>query len=172
MRALGQGAQSLILRKGGIAEGRSGFIPRHLDFWLLPTRFHAQASKLRPEFRCFAQGQEETEPEAVELEYVAKLVWSRFLVDWPSVRRLVRLQLWEEALLRERFAYGQKEGLHLLMVRVYRSQKVSCPWDRSLGGCRSWVAVEHPWSEPLVPVLSDAEFGTREREAFVAAGDE
>ncbi|MDD4932934.1 MAG: DUF1802 family protein [Methylacidiphilaceae bacterium] len=171
VRALGKGWQSLILRKGGIAEGRGGFTARHADFWLLPTRFHAQPTKIRPEFRFPAEEGEGTEPEAVELQYVAKLAWSRWIADWTRIRRLSRLQLWEEELLRERFAYGGKEGLHLLMVRVYRSEKVICPWESNLGGCRSWVALRHPWSEAMVPVLSDGQFDAREREALAAVED-
>ncbi|WP_231363791.1 DUF1802 family protein [Verrucomicrobium sp. 3C] len=160
--------QSIILRKGGIMERRGGFTTRYADFWLLPTRFHAQAEKMRPEFRFLAEGRDGTKAEAAELQYVAKLVWSRWIADWTPIRRLSRLQLWEEELLRERFAYGGKEGLHLLMLRVYRSAKVICPWKRDLGGCRSWVALRHPWSEALVPVLSDGQFGAREREALAA----
>ena len=45
--ALGRGEQSLILRKGGIAEGRAGFRFQHPEFLLLPTLFHEQAAKLR-----------------------------------------------------------------------------------------------------------------------------
>ncbi len=168
VRALGKGLQTLILRKGGIAEGRGGFAASHPEFWLLPTRFHAQSDKIRPEFRWLAAPRGRAESEEANLEFVAKLIWSRFLADWRSVGRLVSFQPWEEELLRERFAYGGKEGLHLLMVRVYRSEEVGCPWERGLGGCRSWVTVRHPWSERLVPVLSDEEFLSREREALAA----
>ncbi len=34
---LGSGAQSIILRKGGIHEGREGFSFKHPDFFLFPT---------------------------------------------------------------------------------------------------------------------------------------
>ncbi|WP_242529169.1 DUF1802 family protein [Methylacidimicrobium sp. B4] len=159
----------LLLRKGGIAEGRGGFMASHSDFWLLPTRFHAQSVRIRPEFRFLVEEGERAESEEAELQFVAKLLWSRFLGDWESVRRLIVFQLWEEELLRERFAYGAKEGLHLLLVRVYQSQKVVCPWEGSLAGCRSWVTVRHPWSDRLVPVVSDEEFVPREREVRIAA---
>ncbi|MBA2742902.1 MAG: DUF1802 family protein, partial [Chthoniobacterales bacterium] len=45
--ALGRGEQSLILRKGGIAEGRDGFAFRHSEFFLFPTFFHAQLGLVR-----------------------------------------------------------------------------------------------------------------------------
>ena len=48
VEALGQGAQIILLRKGGIAEGRAGFQAKHPKFWLFPTRFHQQWEKTKP----------------------------------------------------------------------------------------------------------------------------
>src|SRR5207237_10577046 len=45
--ALGRGRQSVILRKGGIAEGRGGFSFRHREFFLFPTFIHGQIAKVR-----------------------------------------------------------------------------------------------------------------------------
>jgi len=45
--ALGHGTQSVILRKGGIAEGREGFSFRRREFFLFPTFFHEQIAKVR-----------------------------------------------------------------------------------------------------------------------------
>src|SRR4026208_1955968 len=40
--ALGTGEQIVILRKGGISEGRGGFQVEHPSFLLFPTLFHQQ----------------------------------------------------------------------------------------------------------------------------------
>ena len=45
--ALGGGCQSVILRKGGMAEERGGFSFRHREFFLFPTFFHEQVAKVR-----------------------------------------------------------------------------------------------------------------------------
>jgi hypothetical protein len=45
--ALGRGTQSVILRKGGIAEGRRGFSFRYREFFLFPTLIHEQVEKVR-----------------------------------------------------------------------------------------------------------------------------
>src|SRR3954463_15272356 len=45
--ALAEGRQSLIVRKGGIAEGPRGFAPEHDLFWLYPTHVHEAAQGLR-----------------------------------------------------------------------------------------------------------------------------
>ncbi len=44
--ALAAGRQSIILRKGGIHEGREGFHVHHRAFWLFPTQFHQDAAQL------------------------------------------------------------------------------------------------------------------------------
>ena len=54
VEALGHGAQILILRKGGIAEGRAGFQVKHPKFWLFPTGYHQQWEKTKPGLRLFA----------------------------------------------------------------------------------------------------------------------
>jgi hypothetical protein len=45
--ALGNGTQSIILRKGGIAEGRDGFRFKHDEFLLFPTLYHEQLAKTK-----------------------------------------------------------------------------------------------------------------------------
>ena len=45
--ALGEGRQSVIIRKGGLAEGRDGFAFQHREFFLFPTFFHEQLARVR-----------------------------------------------------------------------------------------------------------------------------
>ncbi|HEY6229533.1 MAG TPA: DUF1802 family protein, partial [Verrucomicrobiae bacterium] len=47
--ALGTGRQIVILRKGGISEGRGGFQVDHPEFLLFPTLFHQQRESVLPE---------------------------------------------------------------------------------------------------------------------------
>ncbi|HWD18423.1 MAG TPA: DUF1802 family protein, partial [Verrucomicrobiae bacterium] len=46
--ALGHGGQIIILRKGGIREGRAGFQVEHEEFLLFPTLFHQQREAVVP----------------------------------------------------------------------------------------------------------------------------
>jgi len=47
--ALGDGIQTLIVRKGGIHEGREGFRVAYREFWIFPTYVHEAAAGLEPE---------------------------------------------------------------------------------------------------------------------------
>src|SRR3954447_15542724 len=48
-KALAEGRQALLLRKGGIAEPGGDFVVQHSRFWLLPTYVHQQREGLQPE---------------------------------------------------------------------------------------------------------------------------
>jgi hypothetical protein len=151
---LGKGRQSIILRKGGIAEGREGFHFQHDAFLLLPTLFHEQVSKLK------LPGETPLpviEPGTHTVALRAVVEWTRDLSDWEEVQRLEEFHLWREHVIRERFEYDEKQGVSLAFVRIYRLQKAAKFSDApKYGGCRSWVTL--PDMEEMLtsePVLSE-----------------
>ena len=83
--ALGGGRQSVIVRKGGIAEGREGFSFRNREFLLFPTWFHEQLAntKLPPETPVPAQLEDE-----IEIAYAATVEQTAVLTDLEHARRL------------------------------------------------------------------------------------
>jgi CDP-diacylglycerol--glycerol-3-phosphate 3-phosphatidyltransferase len=172
--ALGQGAQIILLRKGGIAEGRGGFEARHGKFWLFPTRYHQQWEKTRPELRRYFSAAAERPPE-IELSYFAEVTDAVYLTAWDQVERLRDAHFWGEEILRERFGYqdrpGMEAGLHLLIVRVYRINlphllKPSPEYE----GCKSWIEVPADWSRDIAtPVVAAEEFATRRSQILAAA---
>jgi hypothetical protein len=149
---LGSGRQSIILRKGGIAEGREGFRFQHDDFLLLPTLFHEQISKLK----LPAHAALPTLPEGQHfVSYRVVVEWTQDLEDWDQVSRLDPFHLWREPVIRERFEYDAKKGVSLAFVRVYRLKKAAVfPDSPKYGGCRSWVNLpdmeEMLHSEPVL----------------------
>lgn len=152
--ALGCGRQSIILRKGGIAEGRAGFSFRHSEFLLFPTWFHEQLAKTTLPTDCPVPACPENE---LILTYGATLEWTAILRDWSVVARLQEHHIWREEVLAERFAYEEEPGLHLAFLRIYRlDPPMIMPMEKRYGGCRSWVDLpvdECAW----VSVLSDEE---------------
>ena len=156
--ALGQGRQSLILRKGGIAEGRQGFRFKHETFFLFPTQYHQQAERVRPEelpaLRVSIPAPEGT----VSIRYFFALDWAEWTEDWDALTRLEPFHIWREDVVRERFEYGDQRGLQCAFGRVYRLDPAWTFADRpSFGGCRSWITLpEFPATQhPVEPVLND-----------------
>ncbi len=157
--ALGTGRQSLILRKGGIAEGRDGFQIKHRRFWLFPTRFHAQLEKIKPSACAWAkQSADDSTPHTVTLRYFAQIEREAELHDWEMITKLSPLHAWAETTIRERFESSVPAGIHALFVRVFAAPApVILPITPSMGGCKSWI--ELPLALPMEntsPVLDEA----------------
>ena len=152
--ALGRGEQTILLRKGGIAEGRAGFGFRHTEFFLFPTFFHEQIAKVRTpgaEIPAAREGE-------IEIRYFAKLEAQQEITSWPMAAALEPFHILQESVVRERFEY-KGAGLHVALVRVFRLEPAwTLPDLPAYGGCRSWVNLpDCPAETRFEPVLSDLE---------------
>ena len=158
--ALGRGEQTVLLRKGGIAEGRDGFGFRHSEFCLFPTFFHEQLGKVRVEGAELPKRREGE----IEIRYFARLEAQKEITSWATAAALEPFHVLQESVVRERFEYKQA-GLHVALVRVFRLvPSWIFPERPAYAGCRSWVKLPECHAEiRLQPVLTD------EKHAEVAA---
>lgn len=168
--ALEAGEQTLLLRKGGIAEGRGGFAMRAPRFWLFPTAFHAQREKVKPAAHRWLPPPAPADtaaataaPATVTLTSFAEAVEHRFLDQWPEVAALAPQHIWTEETVRERFLWSKPAGVHLIVVRVFRLQQaIELPLTPEMGGCKSWIELPLHFNEhAAVPVLDDSAFAAR-----------
>ncbi len=157
--ALANGRQSIILRKGGIHEGRQGFSFAHESFFLFPTRFHAQADQVR-------EGQVKVMPEwqpgeLIQITHYAKALWAITVTEWEKVEALAPYHIYSEQTVRDRFDWEGKgiasSSIHVALVQVKElAEPWEFPYQKSYGGCRSWVDLpESPldFAEFAKPVL-------------------
>jgi hypothetical protein len=157
--ALTQGVCTVILRKGGIHEGRSGFQWLHRQFYLFPTWFHTQAEQLTWNPSQLQTFSPEAERESVEITGYATLeaVWK--VTDWAQMQALAPYHIWTEPVVRERFIYDEESCLHVALIRAYTLEtEWTFPYSKSYGGCRSWVKLPLEAPAPAAPALSDAAF--------------
>ena len=164
--ALASGKQTIILRKGGIHEGRSGFSFAEESFFLFPTRFHNQDQFVRegsvsklPEWQA---------GETVGITHHCEALWAKTLTDWDQVAALEPYHIWTEETIRQRFDWegkGMASGsIHVALLRV---SKLAQPWEfpyvAKYGGCRSWVTLPEPPTgtrDGAETVLGDDTFST------------
>lgn len=144
-QALEEGRQSLILRKGGIHEGREGFSFAHEEFVLFPTRFHAQGDYVKipgvvakPEWEI---------GEEVVINSKVKVTKALTLTDWEQVAALDDQHIWTEETIRDRFFWegqGMASGsIHVAYVEVEKLEDpIRFSYAKKYGGCRSWVEIE------------------------------
>jgi hypothetical protein len=163
--------QVVIMRKGGIHEGRQGFRVAYPEFWLFPTYLHQDATGLVGEARSLLDEVSARRPpeETVCLQHYAVVKRVFHLSDESQLKPLEGHHLWSSTTIRERFFY-REPGLFLLLVRMYKTSR-ALEFDSSpyFAGCRSWIELPEPLATAgCQPVLSDDEFARREQ-ALVAA---
>jgi hypothetical protein len=160
--ALASGTQSIIIRKGGIAEGLDGFRFKHGEFFLFPTFFHEQLAKtkLPPETPFPAR-----DPGIIAIRSLARVEWTEFVTNLDRVLALAPFHIWKNEVVEERFRYDDAQGVHVAFLRVFRlPQPWTFPDDPNFGGCRSWLELPDAPDTATIPVLDNAAHAAREKE--------
>src|SRR4051812_24521996 len=143
--ALGRGEQIVILRKGGISEGRGGFKIEQPQFLLFPTLFHQQRESVIP---MAQQRYDQIAPafppaDRLRLEYFAEVVLAKKLDSAADAEALHGQHIWRDEVVAERFDWGKEKAIFALAVRVHRlPQAVELPMIPAYGGCKSWIEVD------------------------------
>ena len=143
-RALVQGRQRIILRKGGIVEPGGSFRIEHRDFLLLPTFVHQAAESLKPEARDLLLDidADRPPPGTAVFRHWARVIEAAEVRSLADLQRLRGEHVWSDEVVAERF-HRWEDLLHVLHVEVATlPQPVSRPWDDSFGGCRSWARLD------------------------------
>lgn len=159
--SLGRGEQIIILRKGGISEGRGGFQLEHNRFLLFPTLFHQQRESVQPAAQLrYDKLAPDLSPAFVRMEFFAEVVDWKFVDSVEAALRLHGQHIWREEIIRERFDWGKSKSLYAMAVRVFRLPlPIELPMRDEYGGCKSWVELDKAIStDDAQPVLTDREF--------------
>lgn len=155
-KALAEGSQALILRKGGIAERGGRFMPEHSRFWLYPTYVHQQAGGIKAGAAPLLQRTEAEQPPigTIRLQHFAEVSGVFFVRHLEDALALDQLHIWSDATIRQRFNY-REPGLYVLPVRVFRiTGPIEFPENPAYEGCKTWVDLDRPLSdEGGTPVL-------------------
>ena len=160
-RALADGRQALLLRKGGIAEASGEFHLEHDRFWLFPTYAHQQRTGIRPEAYPLLKQAEAERPSrgVVRLSHFGEVGGIYHVHNLAGALRLADLHLWSMEMVQSRFVY-RSPGLYVVPVRVWRAARVfELPDSDIYAGCRSWVELAQDLpTDGAAPVLTDAQF--------------
>ncbi len=160
-RALAEGRQALILRKGGIAEDGGVFRVEHTRFWLYPTYVHQQKDGITPEMVPLLEQVEAERPPSgvVRLSHLAEVAGIYHVHDLTAAWKLAGMHGWSQETVQARFEYRRPE-LYVLPVRVYRSPIIhELTETAEYAGCRSWVELDRDLTtEGAAPVLDEQAF--------------
>jgi hypothetical protein len=160
--ALGHGGQIIILRKGGISEGRGGFKMEHPRFLLFPTLFHQQRDSVIPaaQKRYDEIAPHFAAPDKLRLEFFAEVAFASQLHSLSEANALHGQHVWRDEVIAQRFDWGRDKSIFALAVRVFHlPNTVELPMLSAYGGCKSWIELEQAVAtDGANPVLSDAAF--------------
>lgn len=160
-KALEQGRQAMILRKGGVAETDGGFRLEHTRFWLYPTYTHQQRGGIKADALPLLEEAEAERPPpgVVRLTHFAEVSGVYHVRNLTAALMLESLHCWSEETVEARFAY-RSPGLYVMPARVYRAcEAFEFPESPAYAGCRSWVEFDRELpTAGAVPVLDDKSF--------------
>jgi hypothetical protein len=160
-KALADGKQALILRKGGIAEESGEFRLEHTRFWLYPTYVHQQREGIKPDALPLLEQAEAEKPPAgvIRLSHFAEAVGVYHVHDLATALMVQSMHQWSAETVMARFHY-RRPGLYVIPVRVYRAAEVfELPDLPRYAGCKTWVELERELpTAGAIPVLHDAQF--------------
>ena len=148
-RALLDGRQTLLLRKGGIHEKSFDAAAADGDaFVLFPTVEHSHAERTRPEHRdLLALAAADSTPEAITVRCGLRLVDAVEVATPERLAEVADLHIWTDASVSEdRVAFRPKHPLHALVVQaIALPEPVTLAREERFGGCRSWLELPLAW---------------------------
>lgn len=168
--ALLAGRQTILLRKGGLDEGREGFRVAHDQFWLYATGYHQTADALVPTAAPLLDQARVKKPPSGKARLAAYAVVDHLVhvERQPDLDRLAGHHILSDATVRQRFHYRQP-GLFVIVVRAYHTPPCLLDETAYFAGCKSWVDLQTQLStEDVEPVLADDVF-VRRRDVVLAA---
>ena len=161
-RALEQGRQILLLRKGGIHESGGEFELEHPRFLLFPTYLHQNLNMLKPPehsgFTAVA-----AEPSHMRITAAAEVTDIIPVANRAQIDAVDADHVWTMPLIDMRFNYKPANPLYLLLLRVYKlAHPAELENTPSYAGCKSWVPLDSPISlSGAIPVLPDSGYEFR-----------
>ena len=144
--ALAAGRQSLILRKGGIAEEGGAFRPEYTEFVLYPTYFHEHRAGVKPEFLPLLEAADAAKPPAgtVRFTHFVRVASVAHVTDLDAALALDSQHAWTPDVVRQRFHY-RTPGLFVFAVRAFAlAQPVDVIERPEYAGCKTWVPLAAP----------------------------
>lgn len=173
VKALRDGDQIIVMRKGGIIEETRDFELMSQSFYLMPAYEHQKKELLKEAFQDdMDETLKEWSPEMAQIKLTAYAKVERDIEinDQETLDKLRDLHIWTDTFAEERLKWKRKKPLHLLVLRVYKLEEpVFAPMRPAYNGCKSWVRLEDEVAKPAMhPVMSDEAFD-QETERILSA---
>ena len=165
-KAIEDGKQVLLFRKGGIMEYRNGFELKHKVFFLFPTFEHQSIDSIQSEYReeleVLKQQQQQQKDntqslnqkennisneknskvtqDIINISLFVEITHFIEINDISKLEKLEKYHIWNLDYVKMRFNYNPKKPLYLLMLRAYKlNEPIEIQNSPEWSGCKSWI---------------------------------
>ena len=165
-KALEDGKQMLLLRKGGIMEYRKGFEVKHNEFLLYPTFEHQSVESIKVEYKeklkeileeqnkyyyYYNNNRKEIDKDNKNFNTSSNNIIKLFakvedvieISDKLILSELRDYHIWSDEYVTMRMNYNPSKPMSILLLRIYKLRKplivdINDKW----AGCKSWIDIE------------------------------
>jgi hypothetical protein len=144
-KALEDGRQVLLFRKGGIREYRQGFALEHKIFLLYPTFEHQSKESIQADYaEKFEMVMSEQPSDKINvINSFAHAVVVKQITDGSPLPGLQKYHIWNDGYVDVRMNYNPNKPMNIVLLRVYKLDnpielEVKSEWH----GCKSWIPIE------------------------------
>jgi hypothetical protein len=162
VKALEEGEQTVILRKGGILETESGFKIEAKKFLLFPTFEHQDAINLKPRFHNYLDEVKQNKPENQynSITSYAEVIDEMDINSNKKIKALSPFHIWSDSYIEERMNWVPEKPIKAVFLKVYKVPQFQIPIKSEYHGCKSWININED-IQGGKSVLSDDELKSR-----------
>ena len=162
VKALEQGKQTVILRKGGILETASGFNIEAKKFFLFPTWEHQETKHVKPEFHDFLNNVLDNRPEEGfnKITSYAEVLYEKDIESNDVINQLSSFHVWSDSYIQERRNWKPEKPMKTVFLRTVRIPEFNLPLEPEFSGCKSWIELNSNFESGEL-ALSDNEINEK-----------
>ena len=165
VKALENGDQTVILRKGGILETASGFKIESKKFLLFPTYEHQELKHIKPQFQKYLEEIKNNKPKEGfnEITSYAEVLDEVDVSSEEKINLLSKFHIWSDSYIKERKDWMPDKPLKAVFLRTFKIPQKKIPLKSEYQGCKSWININAEVSDGK-SVLSDAQINSKLKE--------
>ena len=161
VKALENGDQTVILRKGGILETDSGFKIESKKFLLFPTFEHQELKHIKSPFHKYLEQVKNNQPQNGTNEITSYAeVLDEVDISSDKIHELSNFHILSDSYIQERQNWMPEKPIKAIFLRVFRIPEHKIPLKSEYQGCKSWINIneEIPAGES---VLNDEQISSK-----------
>ncbi len=143
VKALEQGKQTVILRKGGILETASGFNIESKKFFLFPTWEHQETKHVKPEFHNFLTDVLNKKPDEGfnKITSYAEILFEKDIDSTDIINELSSFHVWSESYIEERRNWMPEKPMKAVFLKTSIIPEFDLEMKSEFQGCKSWIEI-------------------------------